>query len=101
MAYKNRPGIELIQVCGQDILVATRALWSECPRIRPIPKLWAFYWRLMEQGRTDQGVVGFVADFMKRPREDILTRSQKCFDTLHEEGFLIEVPDEVDEHDGE
>lgn len=99
MAHKPRPGVEIISVCDQDILVADRTLWEECPRIRPIPKLWAFFWQLMAQGRTDQGAVDFLADFLKRSREDLLARSQKCFDTLYDEGFLIEVPDEDEAHD--
>ena len=47
MAYKIRPGIVRVRICGKDLLVAKRSVWEECPRVRVIPKLWAACWAVV------------------------------------------------------
>ncbi len=101
MAYKIRPGVEMIQVCGQNILVATRAIWEDCPRVRPIPNLWGASWRLMEPDKTDRKPTEFLTRLFPKSAETFRERLSECFATLYEEGFLIEVPDEESEHDGD
>ncbi len=84
-----RPGIVKVNICGTDLLVATRAVWQECPRIRRLPKLWSVCWGIMEKGKSDRETVKIFSDLLKRPEEEIRKRLEKCFSTLAEEGYLL------------
>jgi len=90
MSYKTNPGIVLINICDTNLLVATRAEWEHCPVIRPIPKLWAACWKIMENGKTDSDVVQAFASLLRKPESDVRTRLNKIFETLSSEGLLIE-----------
>ena len=97
MAYKARTGITMIQVCGQNMLVASRPVWEKFPRVRPIPKAWAVCWALMQNGRTDEEAVRSFAELFKRPEEEVAARFGKIYGKLAEEGYLVEVPESNDE----
>lgn len=101
MAYKIRPGVVLIQVCNAEILVASRAIWKECPHIMPIPKQWAIGWRFMEIGKTDREFVSTLAEMTNNSSDTVRERFSKMFETLSAQGFLLEVPDEESEHDAQ
>ena len=94
MTYKARPGIVLVNVCDAHLLVATRSLWSEFPRVRPISRLWAACWTLMEKDNTDQDAVLVFRRLFSMSEEDVRKRFAKMFSTLAEEGYLIPAEDE-------
>ena len=89
MAYKNRPGIVLIRVCDTDILVAKRESWEECRRVRPVPRLWAVCWSLMEQGKTTDEVVSLFTKTLGMPEEKVLPKLDRIFESLYQEGYLL------------
>lgn len=91
MAYKTRPGIEMIQVCGQNMLVASRPVWENCPRVRPIPKNWAVCWTLMKDDKTDEDAVRIFADLLHKTEEEIRPRLEKIFQKLAQEGYIVEM----------
>ena len=101
MALNTRPGVTLINVCGADILVASREIWDDCSRIMPIPKLWAIIWRFMNTGKTDREFVSVLSDMLRKPEAEIRERTDHAFTEMAKKGFLIEVPDEESEHDGD
>ncbi len=93
MAYKIRPGIVHVKICGADLLVASRPLWESIPRIRQIPKLWAACWAVMEidpESKTDRDVITAFSGLINQPAEVVSKRFEKIFRTLSEEGYLIE-----------
>lgn len=47
---KIRPGVVLISVCDEHILVATREARKAVPYVRQINSAGGFYWRLLEKG---------------------------------------------------
>lgn len=89
MAYKIRPGIVRVRICGKDLLVAKRSVWEECPRVRVIPKLWAACWAVMENDRTDQDVVAAFAGLLNKSEDEVRERFDKIFRTLYDENYLI------------
>ena len=89
MAYKIRPGIVRVRICGKDLLVAKRSVWEECPRVRIIPKLWAACWAVMENDRTDQDVVAAFAGLLNKSEDEVRERFDKIFRTLYDENYLI------------
>ena len=89
VSYKTNPGVTLIKICDTNLLVATRAQWEKCPLIRPIPKLWAACWRLMEDGKSDQDVIQTFVSLLHRSEREITDRFNKIFESLADEGLLI------------
>ena len=89
MTYRIRPGIVLINICGQNLLAATRPVWEQCPRVRKIPRLWAACWKIMEDGKTDQDVIEAFAGLLQKKPEEIRSRFESIFQTLEKEGYLI------------
>ena len=89
MIYKTRPGIVLLRICDVDVLTATRKVWGECPAVRPVPRMWAGCWALMEKGRTSEEVIGTFTRLFQQPEEEVRIRLGKIFDKLYEEGYLI------------
>lgn len=90
MTYRTRKGIVLLHVCGSDLLAATREAWEECPRIRPVPKIWAVVWKLMEQGKTSQEIVETFQSMLNRPETEVRERFDRIFEAMSEEGYLIQ-----------
>ena len=90
MAYKTLPGIEMIQVCGQNLLVASRSAWEKCPRVRPIPKSWAVCWSLMANDKTDEDAIKTFAALFHKPEEEVHSHFDRIYQKLAEEGYLIE-----------
>ena len=89
MIYKARQGIVLLKICGVDVLAATREAWEKCPRIRPIPRLWAGGWTLLQKEKTSEDVLRVFSDLFKE-RADVFTqRMEQAFEKLYEEGFLV------------
>lgn len=89
MNYRTRKGIVLLHVCGSDLLAATREAWAECPRIRPVPRIWAVVWKLLEQGKTSQEVVEAFQSMLSRPEAEVRERFDRIFKAMSEEGYLI------------
>lgn len=99
MAYKKRPGIEMIQVCGQNMLVAERAVWEDLPRVRPIPKTWAVCWTIMKDDRTDEDAIRSFATLFQKTEEEVKARFGSIYQKLAEEGYLVEAPEEMHDAD--
>ena len=94
MIYKVRPGIVCLRICDVDLLVATRAVWEQCPAVRPLPKSWAACWAVMEKGRTSEEAVAAFSRLFHKPEEEMQAKLDKAFDALYREGYLIEAEDE-------
>ena len=94
MIYKTRPGIVLLRICDVDLLAATRAVWEQCPAVRPLPRLWACCWALMEKGHTSEEIIRFFANLFQQSEEETKAKFKKCFEELYKEGYLISVQEE-------
>ncbi len=94
MNYRIRPGVVLLRICDADLLAATRAIWEQCPAVRPIPRMWAASLSLMEKGRTSEDVIHAFTRLFQTSEEDVNARLGKAFETLYHEGYLVEAEDE-------
>lgn len=92
MIYKLRPGIVRLNICGQDLLTATRQLWEEFPAVRPVPALWGFCCGMMSQGKTSEDVMRIVGKLYGKPADDFRAKFEPVFEELYQLGYLI--PDE-------
>ena len=94
MTYKTRPGIVLLRICDVDVLTATRTVWGQIPVVRPLPRLWAGCWALMEKGHTSEQIISTFARLFQKSEEETSARLNKIFEKLYEEGYLISAEEE-------
>lgn len=90
MMYKTRPGIVLLKICDVDILAATRKAWAECPSVRPVPRMWAVCWALMDKGHSSEEVIHTFSQLFNKPEQETRTKLSGIFEALYKEGFLLE-----------
>lgn len=95
MVYRTRPGVILIKICGVDILAATRQAWEGCPVVRPVPRIWAACWSMMEKGRTSDDVMRFFIRLIHKPEEEVRSVLGTMFEDLYKEGLLIAAGEEL------
>lgn len=93
MMYERRPGIVLLRICDADLLAATRQAWEQCPVVRPVSRVMAACWSMMEQGYSSEEVVNTFARLFRKPPEAIHAKLDKAFETLCNEGYLIKTED--------
>ena len=93
MIYKIRPGIVRLRICDVDLLAATRQVWEQCPAVRPLPRIWAACWALMENGSTSEEAVDTFVRLFRQSEEEVHAKLGNVFETLYSEGYLIEAED--------
>lgn len=101
MTYKARPGVTLIKVCGTFLLAPTRAASKECPHVMRLSTLGWMLWQLLMKGRDQQGLYLVYSAFSGRTDKDVEQDVAEFVTSLCDNGFLIEVPDEDDDNDGD
>ena len=60
--YKARPGLVLVTVCGESLLVSTKALWNLCPFMTSLNESSAFLWTRLQEGATEEELFAAVAE---------------------------------------
>ncbi len=100
MAYRPRPGVALITLCGAKALVPTRQLAAVCSRIRPLSFVDVLIWRGLENGLSDEKLRKVCKMFLRKSDEETTAYIGKTVRTLFNDGFLIEVPDGDEKKDG-
>ena len=60
--YKARPGLVLVTVCGESLLVSTKALWNLCPFMTSLNESSAFLWTRLQEGATEEELLAAVAE---------------------------------------
>ena len=101
MAYKTRPGVTRVKVCGTSLLVPTRAASKECPHVTRLSFLGGLIWRFLESGHSMQDVYTLYATFTHKSNQEVERDVAAFLGMLCDNGFLIEVPDEDDDNDGD
>lgn len=60
--YQTRPGVVLIQICGEYLLVAAKAVQDECPYYCFLNESSAFVWKQLEKGSDFASLEAAVAE---------------------------------------
>ena len=89
MDYRIRPGIVLISICDEHILVATREAREFCTYVQQINAAAAYYWKLLEQGMAINDIVKKAAEHFGIPEIIVLINVNKFMDKLETAGYLI------------
>lgn len=88
--YVIREGVVLADICDQYILVSTLACREKCPYVKRINDTAAFYWKLLEQGKSVQEMAECAAaEFGIENKEDLYSDIEEYIELLKYGGYLL------------
>lgn len=88
--YKIRDGIVLETIAGRYLLISTSALNSECPYVKMINDLAAYYWELIVNGFSfDEMINKASQDFSIDDREELENDLNDLINELYRFGYLV------------
>lgn len=85
---KIRPGVVLISVCGEHILVATKEARAVVPYVRQINSAGGFYWKLLEEGNDPQEMIRRAAVQYQIPGKQAAAMVMGFLQKLHQAGYI-------------
>ena len=88
--FCRRPGVELLEISGEYLLVATKDARDACPYVTQINEAAAEYWRLLDRRYTVNEFVEHVAAALGREKKDLLLPLLAFFSKLSKSGYLLE-----------
>lgn len=86
---KIRPGVVLISVCDEHILVATREARKKVPYVRQINGAGGFYWRLLEKELEPKEIIRQAATRYRMSDKQAAAAIMSFMKKLYEAGYLI------------
>ena len=89
MRYKCRPGIVCVNICGENMLVPTRAASETVPNVMRLSLIKAALWEEIEKGRDGTVVVKFFKALTRKPEGELQERVDKALEEMYEKGYLI------------
>lgn len=84
-----RPGVVLAQVCGENLLIATRAARGRCPYVKQLNATGAFFWSLLEQGLDPEAMARAASEQYGVPVERLRPGLLRFLEDLRKSGYLI------------
>lgn len=94
MKYKPRPGIVMVRICGENLLVPTREASEACPHVILLPLMAAALWEELEKGRDAERLSLVFQKLSKKPKEEVDRRIEALLVDLKEKGYVLKVEDE-------
>ena len=91
--YKTHPGVVLTNVCGEQLLVAAKAVAGDCPYVTQINDSSAFLWKQLEKGASADELMNAVANEFEVDDPAVIRGAIEDFiDQMKELDYLL--PDE-------
>ena len=87
--YKIRPGVVLAQVCGENLLVATRPARGKCPYVRQLNSTGAYFWSLLEQNMGEEQMLQAARVHYQAEPERLRSSLPPFLAGLAQQGYLI------------
>ena len=90
MKYTATPGIVQTKICGQTVLIPTRAAYDRCKSVQILPLLWAGTYSSICSGAPIDQILAVHRIFKrKKTDEEILAEIEDFCEKLCAKGFLI------------
>lgn len=86
---KIRPGVVLISICDEHILVATREARGAVPYVQQINGPAAFYWKMLEEGKEPKEIVQLAAEKYHMPGGKAVIAVASFMKKLQQSGYLL------------
>lgn len=87
--YNIRPGVVLVEVCGERMLVAARAARGKCPYVKQLNATGAYFWALLEQGFARDEMISTAAAHYQVDPERIRPGLLQFLEDLRRNGYLL------------
>lgn len=87
--YKKRPGVVLLHVCNEYLLVSTKDARDYCPYVTQINEPAAEYWELLEDANTIQGLCKRASEKYGKEEKAFLLPALTFMGKLSKAGYLI------------
>ena len=84
-----RPGVVLLSVCDEHLLVATREARQAVTYVRQINGAGAFYWKPLEEGRDPGEIIQQAALRYQMTAEQAAAAVMSCMRKLYQAGYLM------------
>ena len=98
MKYTPTPGVVMTKICGQNVLIPTRAAYDRCKSVQILPTFLAGTYEMIQKGNSMEEILKIHRIFKrKKTDEQILSEIEDFCETLCAKGFLIRVEDEHSE----
>ena len=91
--YKLRPGVVLVEICGEYLLVATGEARGCCPYVTQINRAAAEYWRVFEQESELHAIVNRLCERSGKEKKSVLLPLYMFIQKMAKSGYLIEEED--------
>lgn len=88
MTHNIQPGVILVKVCGEHLLVATREARGKCPYVKQLNATGAYFWTLLAQNMTLGEMTQAAAQRYGAPPERIRPGLEKFLADLEKSGYL-------------
>ena len=88
--FKARPGVVLLEVCGEHILVATGEAREKCPNVFHINDRGAKLWELILAEQVPGKIVKRAQEELALPPADALRSCLVFFSKLTDAGYLLQ-----------
>lgn len=89
MKYKTRPGVILIQICGEYLLISGAEARKYCPYSAQINETSAFLWKLLEQGASEKDMIQAIKEEYDTAELDVEAVVKEYLNHLSEKNYLV------------
>lgn len=86
---KILPGVVLVSVCGEHILVATREARKKVPYVQQINSAAAFYWKLLQEGVALDEIARQAACEYRMSNRQAAGAVIDCLKKMQQRGYLM------------
>lgn len=89
MTYRICPGVVLVSVCDEYLLVATHEAHGKVPYAKGVNNTGAYFWSLLEQKMDIEQIVKTAAKAYKVNEEQVRPLLLRFMNTLKDTGYLL------------
>lgn len=86
---KIRPGVVLISVCDEHLLIATRDAREAVPYVQQINGAAGYYWKLLEEKADVKTIIDRAAEHYDMPKIKALIAVNNFINKLKELGYIL------------
>ena len=87
--YQRRPGVCLLEICGEYLLVAQRSVEGDCPYVSQINESAAFFWRTLDREMDLQQLIQAASREKQTKPEALLLPALAFLGKMEKKGYLI------------
>ena len=88
--FKRRPHVELLEICGEYLLVATEDARDVCPYVSQINASAAEFWKLLDGWQSVNEFVELIVQATGKEAKQVLLPVLAFLGKMEKSGYLLE-----------